>query len=52
MKVPLYINLQEVYLIGWANAQGLLYYLMMRGKAYQVQEAILKSTLFGTLPSS
>jgi hypothetical protein len=26
MKVPLYINLQEVYLIGWANAQGLLYY--------------------------
>ena len=41
MKVHLHVDLQEICSIGWANAQESLDYVIVAGKAYQQQEAIL-----------
>ena len=42
MKVHLYFDLQEVCSEGWANVQESLGYVRVTGKAYQLQEAILR----------
>ena len=42
MTVHLYVDLQEVCSIGWANAQESLGYVRVTEKAYQLQEAILR----------
>jgi hypothetical protein len=41
MNVHLYIGLQEIFSIRWDNDQELLSCVMVTGKAYQLQEAIL-----------
>jgi hypothetical protein len=40
MKAHLYVDLHEISSIGWANAQKSLGYVIVTGKAYQLQEAI------------
>ena len=42
MKVHLHVDLQEICPIGWADAQESLGYVIVTGKAYRQQEAILK----------
>jgi hypothetical protein len=41
MKVHLYVNLQEICSTGWTNVQESLGDVIVTGKAYQKQEAIL-----------
>jgi hypothetical protein len=41
MKVHLYVDLQEVCSTGWVDAQESLAYVIVTGKTYQQQEAIL-----------
>ena len=42
MKVHLYVDLQEICSIGWTNVHKFLGYVIVTGKAYQLQEAILR----------
>lgn len=42
MGVHLHVGLQEICPIEWANAQVSLGYVIVTGKAYQQQEAILR----------
>ena len=41
MKVHLHVDLQGICLIGWANAQESLDYIIVTVKEYQQQKAIL-----------
>lgn len=41
MEVHLHVYLQEVCSIGWADAQEPLGYVIVAGKAHQLQEAVL-----------
>ena len=41
MKVHLYVDLQEIFPIVWDETQESLGYIIVAGKAYQQQEAIL-----------
>jgi hypothetical protein len=41
MKVHLHVDLQEICPIGWAYANKSFGYVLMAGRAYQQQEAIL-----------
>jgi hypothetical protein len=42
MKVCLYVDLQKICSIGWANAKESLGYAIVTGKVYELQEAILR----------
>jgi hypothetical protein len=43
MKVHFYVDLQEIFPIGWTNVQKSLdYVIILTGKAYQLQETILR----------
>ena len=47
MKVHLYVDLWEICLIGWANAPESLVTVRVTGKAYQLQESILRQSHLG-----
>ena len=38
----IFVDLQKIFPIKWENAQKLLEHLIMTGKAYQLQEQILR----------
>ena len=50
MKVHLYVDLQEICPIAWANAQESLDYVIVTGKGISASRSNLEMKSLGTLP--